>query len=169
MKSTHRHSGSPPRSGASQAGLGRLRVPFGGQVFTLGPQRPFPFTSTVFFEVEAGAFGLDRGAGGADRLVGRFVQADERAVVLAGQRLGIDDQRAEGGVGRPGDLADQVTGLIVAGPGPPGLGQCDGRSVPLGGPFPGRAGVLVSGGPQVFCFCLRAQDLLLRVGEPAGF
>ena len=124
--------------------LRRLRIPFGRQVFALGPQRLFPLASIVLVKVEAGASGFDRSPRGAGRLVGRFVQADERAAVLARERLGIEDQRANGGVRRPGDLADQVTGLFVVRPGPPGLSQYHGRGVPFSRLFGGRAGVLVA-------------------------
>ena len=121
--------------------LGRLRVPFGGQVLPLGPQRRFPFASTVASARSRRARSASTAArAGRTASSAASSRPTERAVVLAGQRLGVEDQRADGRVGRPVDLAEQVAGLLVIGPGAPGLGQGDGRGVPLGEPFLRRRG-----------------------------
>ena len=103
-----------------------LAITLGDQVGTLGSQRPLALAAGFVGRVKHGSFGLNISLRRPGSFRGHLVQTEQVAVRVAGQRLGVEDQRADHRVNGPFDVAEQFAGMSIAGPGPPGPGQVDG-------------------------------------------
>ncbi len=151
-----------------------MRVPRRRQVRAFALECLFPFPAAVVGQLEAGPFGLNQGPGRAGCLPGRLVepvqlQTVPRAVPVTGQRLGVEEQRTDGRVRGPIQLAEQLAGAWVLRPHKPRLGESNGLGVPVGR-LAGRGLVVIVGGrPQLVRFRLHPQNLLLGLGQPPGF
>jgi hypothetical protein len=146
-----------------------LRITLGVQVGTLRPQRPLTFAAGFGDRVEPRPFGLNPPLGRPGSFRRRTIEAAQLAFHLAGQRLGVEDQRADGRVSGPVDVAKQFGRTGVAGPGAPCLGQLDGGGVSVDSLFRGGPRVPVGRAPQLLGVGLGPEHGLLRLGEPPRF